>query len=270
VTSGATPFDGACVGEIGIGGNISVDPLFASTDMSAANPYQLQLQSPAVDTGMNNSPDLTAEDLLGNPRVQNARGLPSAIVDMGVYEYKGVAGSVVSPDFSLQLTPTSLNLAEGGQGKVTIALTPNATFAGAVSLACASLPSWLTCSFSPQVVGLSGGAMQTSTLIISSTVAISSSVGGLGDRRRLSSYLESALLLPWGLSIGLLVSAPYRLTARKRKALAFFAFALLPLLFSACGVTVVPGQRTNYTVVVQGSSGVTQSTHAGNVSVTVN
>ena len=127
---GAAPVVGSCAGQTGSNGNLSVDPLFASTNTSAANPFQLQLQSPAVDAGDNDAPDLPSEDILGHPRIQNAKGLPSAIIDMGVYEYPGVPAQLPPPDFTLQVAPSSLNLGSSAQGQVTVTLTPNSAFTG--------------------------------------------------------------------------------------------------------------------------------------------
>ena len=163
---GAAPVAGSCAGQMGSNGNISVDPLFASTNTSAANPFQLQLQSPAVDAGDNDAPDLPSEDILGHPRIQNAKGLPSAIIDMGVYEYPGVPAQLPAPDFTLQVAPSSLNLGSSAQGQVTVTLTPNSAFTGTVALSCGSLPATLSCSFSPQSIYLTDGMPQTAALTI--------------------------------------------------------------------------------------------------------
>jgi len=259
---GAAPVGGPCAGQMGSNGNISVDPLFVSTNTSAANPFQLQLQSPAVDAGDNNAPDLPSEDILGHPRIQNAKGLASAIIDMGVYEYPGVPAPLPPPDFALQVAPSSLNLGSSAQGEITVTLTPNSAFTGTVALSCGSLPATLSCSFRPQSVFLTSGIMQTATLVIAATTqANSSSPGAIHGISALSSgILFSAIfILP-----------PLGRKKHARQLLALCILALLSLLLSSCGYVLTPhGQPASYSITVTAYSSSVQSTHTANVVVTV-
>jgi parallel beta-helix repeat protein len=259
---GAAPVDGSCNGQMGSNGNISVDPLFATTNTSAANPFQLQLQSPAVDTGDNNALDLPSEDILGQPRIQNAKGLPTAIIDMGVYEYPGVPAQLPPPDFTLQVAPTSLSLSSTAQGQVTVTLTPNSAFTGTVALSCGSLPAALSCSFSPQSIYLTDGVAQTAILDIAAQAQTSSSSRGTADG--ILGISSSSMLLA-----AILILPPFGKKRRARRFLALCALALLPLLLSSCGVVYTPHQATNYSIIVTGSSNSVQSTHSANVLVTV-
>ncbi|TVR77808.1 MAG: hypothetical protein EA409_11370, partial [Saprospirales bacterium] len=79
--------------------NIDADPLFIedidldSIPTTSGN-LRLQACSPAIDWGENSA--LSAADsldLAGEPRVRNATGGPSAIVDMGAYEFQGTLGN---------------------------------------------------------------------------------------------------------------------------------------------------------------------------------
>lgn len=265
VSSGAEPIrsNALCAGQIGVNGNISGDPKFASTDPTSSNPFQLQLQSPAVDSGDNAAPDLPRYDILGNPRIQNARSA-SPIVDMGVYEYPGPPASITPPDFSLNLNPNAVNIRGGSPGKVTVTLTPSSNFAGTVVLSCASLPATLSCSFAPQSVGLAGGTARTATLIISANGAASS----LLHQGRTAFRL--AFLFPGAAFFGLLALGPRRVNRRLRQILALVGLALLPLCLSACGVIMIPGQQGSYTILINASSGITQSDHSAQVTATVN
>ena len=78
---------GWCSGTSGFG-NISSDPQFNN---AATGDYHLQSGSPAIDSGYNAALGLLAQDLDGNPRIQNHTGISQAIVDMGVYEAAGSA-----------------------------------------------------------------------------------------------------------------------------------------------------------------------------------
>jgi parallel beta-helix repeat protein len=259
---GAAPVAGSCAGQMGSNGNISVDPLFASTDTTAANPYQLQLQSPAVDTGDNSAPDLPSEDILGQPRIQNAKGLPSAIIDMGAYEYPGVPAQLPPPDFTLQVAPTSLSLGSSAQGQITVTLTPNSAFTGTVALSCGTLPATLSCSFSPQSVYLTGGIAQTATLTIAAHAQTNTSSRGTAEG--ISAISSGSMFLAV-----VLVLPPLGKKRRARRFLAFCALALLPLLLSSCGVVYTPHQPTSYSITITASSNSVQSTHSANVLVTV-
>jgi parallel beta-helix repeat protein len=265
VTGGdAVPVAGPCAGQMDSYGNISFDPLFASTNTSAANPFQLQLQSPAVDAGDNNAPDLPSEDILSHPRIQNAKGLPSAIIDMGVYEYPGVPAPLPPADFTLQIAPSSLNLGSSAQGQVTVTLTPNSSFTGNVALSCGSLPATLSCSFSSQSIYLINGVAQTVNLTIAANAPANSS--SLSTTHGISAISSSSILLA-----AILFLPPLGTKKRARRLLALCALALLPLLLSSCSVLILTphSHPTSYSVIITASSSSVQSTHSANVLVTV-
>jgi hypothetical protein len=97
---GGNAYGGSCPNQTGTYGNISADPVFVNP--SAGN-FQLALTSPAVDTGNNSAPQLTATDLAGNPRVADATGKGYPIVDMGAFE---LAGQQDAAPTILTLTPS--------------------------------------------------------------------------------------------------------------------------------------------------------------------
>ena len=259
---GAAPVAGPCAGQMGSDGNISVDPLFASTDFTAPNPFQLQLQSAAVDTGDNNAPDLPSEDILGHPRIQKVKGLPSAIIDLGVYEYPGVPAPPPPPEFTLQVAPSSLNLGASALGQVTVTLTPNSAFTGTVALSCGPLPAALSCSFSPQSIYLVDGVAQTAVLTIAASAqANSSSPHTTNGTSAISGgvLFTAILILPLGMK------------KRARRFLALSVLALLPLLLSSCASVVLTpqAQPASYSITITASSNSVQSTHNASVQVTV-
>jgi hypothetical protein len=73
------------------------------------------------------------------------------------------------PDFTLGVSPGSLTINAGGQGAVTITVTPQNAAISNISLSCSGLPSGVSCTFYPPGVSLSGGAAATAELGISAT-----------------------------------------------------------------------------------------------------
>ena len=87
------------------GANHLADPMFLNRDPAAPN-YHVHLQSPAVDSGADGISPLPAQDLDRTPRLQNATGQPTVIIDLGAYEYP--APHVISPTSTvLNATPAS-------------------------------------------------------------------------------------------------------------------------------------------------------------------
>ena len=75
------PYGGMCTNQTGMAGNISADPKFV------ANGFSLQPSSPAIDVGNNTGLNLLPADILNKPRIVNGKGGPSAVVDIGAYEF---------------------------------------------------------------------------------------------------------------------------------------------------------------------------------------
>ncbi|MFN2504511.1 MAG: RCC1 domain-containing protein, partial [Acidimicrobiales bacterium] len=85
---GLNPIAG-CGTVVGVSGNVSFDPRFASP---AAGDLQVALPSPVVDAGNQAVPGLSGTDRLGNTRVVDGDGDGTARVDIGATE------AVVDPD----------------------------------------------------------------------------------------------------------------------------------------------------------------------------
>jgi parallel beta-helix repeat protein len=198
LNAGTSPFvySGSCAGQTGVNGNISANPNFAA-NTNSAYPYQLQLPSAAIDSGNNNAPDLPRLDFLGQPRIQNATGLPAAIVDMGVYEYKGIPGVVPPPpSFTLTVNPSSATIQQGKSGTFSVTVTPTATDLGSVLLTCSGLPATASCTFSSFAMSFTSASPQSSTLTISTATTLSSLSRAPSPKGGLSIVLAGLFLIP--------------------------------------------------------------------------
>lgn len=76
-------------------GNIDADPLFMDPDNGD---YHLESNSPCIDTGYNDAPNLPAHDFEGDPRVMDGNSDGMAIVDMGIDEAWGRTPDVIYVD----------------------------------------------------------------------------------------------------------------------------------------------------------------------------
>ena len=79
--------------------------------------------------------------------------------------------AVNTPTFTLSASPGSVTLTAGSTGTTTISVTPAFGFNQQVSFACAGLPAYSTCSFSPTTVTPSGSTAATTTLTIATNVS---------------------------------------------------------------------------------------------------
>lgn len=105
-----------------------------------------------------------------------------------------VTAQATAPDFSLTATPATLNLDAGLQGTVAVAIAPTPGFNNYVSLSCAGLPLYTTCSFLPSNVDVTGPSLSTMTLDTTAPSGKTSAV------RRDSSFVY-AFLLPGALGL---------------------------------------------------------------------
>jgi nitrous oxidase accessory protein NosD len=84
-SAGGMAYGGICSDKTGTDGNISADPLFTNP---AQDDYHLRQESPSIDSGDNLTSNLPNKDLDGFPRNVDGNGEGTAIVDMGVYEFR--------------------------------------------------------------------------------------------------------------------------------------------------------------------------------------
>jgi hypothetical protein len=112
-----------------------------------------------------------------------------------------VTAQATAPDFSLTATPTTLNLDAGAQGSVAVTIAPTSGFNNYVSLSCAGLPLYTSCSFLPSNVNVAGvNGLSTMTL---NTTAPSGNTGALrSDTGLVYCFLLPGVLGLLGLGFG--------------------------------------------------------------------
>jgi hypothetical protein len=96
--------------------------------------------------------------------------------------------TIAAPDFTIAATPTSASVTPGQTATFTFKVSPVAGYSGTVKFSCGTLPSMVTCAFSPSSVAPSGGSPVSSTL----TVTTASTTAMLNMERR-----SSPSLPPW-------------------------------------------------------------------------
>ncbi len=82
---------------------------------------------------------------------------------------------VTEPDFTLSANQNSLTLASGGNGSISLTLTPEGAYQGTATMSCSSTLAGLSCSFSPTSYTFNGSSAAltgTVTITSSSTMAL--------------------------------------------------------------------------------------------------
>ncbi len=123
VNTAGPGYGGACPDQTGTFGNIAVDPTFSSP---ATGDFRLRQGSPAIDTGNTSILANLADNNVtfdagrdGSPRVLDATGLGSPVIDMGAYEFTGQADQ---PPVTLELLPSSFDVPGGDTINLTVSL----------------------------------------------------------------------------------------------------------------------------------------------------
>jgi len=77
------------------------------------------------------------------------------------YTFVFVPGTltILSPTFTITLSPTSLIIPSGQDGVVTVTINPTIDYSGTVALSCSSLPADVLCNFTAASVPVNGGAV---------------------------------------------------------------------------------------------------------------
>jgi len=77
-----------------------------------------------------------------------------------------------SPDFTISASPSSLSVAQGGQGSSTITTTVSNGFNNAISLTASGMPSGVTVGFNPQTIPAPGAGSSTMTITVASSTTL--------------------------------------------------------------------------------------------------
>lgn len=173
-------------------------------------------------------------------------------------------------DFTLTSNSPSATVTAGRPATFTLTLTPQSSFASAITLSCGGLPAMASCTFTPSATVIPNVSTVTTTLNIN-TKAHTTALALPPSRHRSVPLYAIWLLLP-GMFLGILgMAAP-----KGRKPLSCCFVLLLVsgcLLQAACG-SGSPGVNTasgtpagTYSVTVTGTSGSNQ--HAATIKLTV-
>lgn len=172
--------------------------------------------------------------------------------------------------FNVGVTPATLTLKTSQNTTINVTLTSNNGFTDTIELGCGSLPTGVTCHFSPLTVALAANKTATSQLTIDTNNPLSggaSAMNAQGDSR--STFL-AGVFLPLSLAFGFVF---WRL--RKRQA-SFLTMLLVTVLSTAAffatgcsGFTmssVVPGK---YVIQVTGVGAKTGASHYQDVTLNI-
>jgi hypothetical protein len=171
-----------------------------------------------------------------------------------------------TPTLSFAAAPASLNIAAGKTGSLTITATPQSgSFDNSIALSCPSLPSALSCSFSPANI-VPGAGTAASTLTISAAAVTS-----LHFHHGNWNALYASAVLPFGIA-GLALIGNVQRRGTMKSLILICMLGGISLLTASCGgkafapqSAALPG--SSYTVTVHGnsSSGLVSATVTVNV-----
>lgn len=166
-----------------------------------------------------------------------------------------VTVATATPAFTASLTPSSLSLVQGATGSVTLNLTANGTFTGAISFACSGVPTAASCTVNPTSLTL--GANQTGN------VAVIIATTPKNDQYQASNALR--MKAAGGISVACLLL--FLVPRRRLQGIAALVFALLALgsltALSGCG-----GGGNKYPGTPVGTSTVTVTATSGSITQT--
>jgi hypothetical protein len=77
-----------------------------------------------------------------------------------------------TPDFTISASPSSISIAQGATGNVTVTTTVSGGFNAAIALSASGLPAGVTAAFSPTSIAAPGAGSSTLTFTVSSTATL--------------------------------------------------------------------------------------------------
>jgi N-acetylneuraminic acid mutarotase len=164
-------------------------PAFSPVTGTYATPQTVSISDSAPNATiyytLNGSAPTTSSNQYTSAITVSETEIVEAIAVASGYSTSPVASATYSitssPNFVLTASPSALTVSAGGQGTVTLTVTPQNPSTVPVSFSCSGLPAGAACSFNPATVQptLGGGAL-TSTL----TISTSSQSGALRPHSR--------------------------------------------------------------------------------------
>jgi hypothetical protein len=106
-----------------------------------------------------------------------------------------------APGYTLNANPSSLTIQSGSSASTVITLTPTGGFTGTVNLSCGTLPSKVTCTFSPAALAVASSSTPvTTTLTIGTSGSTTALINAGSSGAVLATIFALALALPMGLA----------------------------------------------------------------------
>jgi uncharacterized repeat protein (TIGR01451 family) len=195
--------------------------------------------------------------------------IPSLSANGSAFQVLPAHAVVTVTDFTISVAPTSVTINAGESTSYVVTLTPQPTYASAISMSQSSLPTGATGTFTSSSVTISGSSPATTTLNIKTTARPVNSSSLLRGGPLYAIWLPVGGLSLLGLGIGAGV--------KRRRWLAGMLLGLLTILIvlqAACGSSNSSTSATGgtpagtYTVKITGSSG--SASHNQQVTLIVN
>jgi YVTN family beta-propeller protein len=168
-------------------------------------------------------------------------------------------------DFTITANPTSLVLASGASGTVSITAGAQGGFQGMVNLSCVNLPSNVSCSFQSPALSLNNNSQ--TTILTLSVKPTTQAQNASGDMSRSQFGVLAALCLFPGCGVSMLLIVPSRrLRSRLERLVVFFVLSGSVFALGGCGSGVYAVLQS---IVVSGSMSGGELTHQTTVSLAI-
>jgi hypothetical protein len=200
-------------------------------------------------------------------------GTPAAVTSnddyAGASTLVNLNGAAAAPNYSLSPSATSLNVADGSNGSLTITMTPVNFYSGTVSFSCGNLPLKMTCTFTPASLGPAVGNASLQTVLQIQTAAPHSALHMPADSNPHQGRTSLVACLTGMGLFGLLLAGDWK-NKRNRRVGILLGILVLGMMFSlvGCSSSTTPGTpigAQSITVSGTGSDGTNQA-----INVTVN
>jgi len=199
-------------------------------------------------------------------------GTPAAVTAnddyAGASTLVNLNGAAAAPNYSLSSSASSLNVADGSSGSLTITMTPVNFYSGTVTFSCGNLPLKMTCTFTPASLTTTGNIAAQTTLQIQ-TAAPHGALHMPSDSNPHQGRTSLVACLTGMGLFGLLLAGDWK-NKRNRRVGILLGILVLGMMFSlvCCSSSTTPGTpigAQSITLTGTGSDGVNQA-----INVTVN